>query len=369
MKILHVVKKYPEALGGDAIVVSNLRTQQKIAGHDTVIVTSNCDEIADGPHIYKFGLKDTAANLDAITPRRIISLVILFFKMFVFLAKERPDVIHTHSVDMAFFVSFAARLYHIPIVHTFHIVTFYDKDQPALRRNTELWLAKNAKARKITAPNVYDVKKLQSAGFWRTALLPNGVDIKFWGAKTAAKKNPPFTFLAIGRLEQQKGYDFLIKAAAQFAKTSKASFIVKIVGEGSQKTTLKTLINQLGAQDIVSLVGRKTPEEIRNLFGEADAAVFPSLYETTPVTMLEAWAASVPVIVTSVGILRDAPVDFGAAYIVKPKDEISLMRAMRRCMNDHDMRLQIATKGRAEAERYDWPLVAETAEQIYLGAL
>ncbi|HVQ44325.1 MAG TPA: glycosyltransferase family 4 protein [Candidatus Saccharimonadia bacterium] len=180
MNILHVCKKYPDALGGDAVVVSNLRRQQQAAGHDVAVVTSNCNEILKGRHIYKIGMKDTPASLDSITPKRLVSLVILSLGMFGILRRERPDVIHTHSIDMAFFVSFAARLYGIPMVHTFHIVTFYDATQSALRRKSELWLARAAHLRSATAPNSYDVAKLQAAGLVQTVLLPNGVDLAFW---------------------------------------------------------------------------------------------------------------------------------------------------------------------------------------------
>jgi hypothetical protein len=45
MKILHVCKKYLDALGGDAVVVSNLEREQKKTGHKVVILTSNCDDI------------------------------------------------------------------------------------------------------------------------------------------------------------------------------------------------------------------------------------------------------------------------------------------------------------------------------------
>ena len=79
MKIMHVLKKYPRALGGDAVVVANLQKQQEAAGHQTAIVTSNCDEIINGKHIYKCGLKDTPTGLDKITPKRLLSLISLFF--------------------------------------------------------------------------------------------------------------------------------------------------------------------------------------------------------------------------------------------------------------------------------------------------
>jgi len=368
VKILHVSKKYPSALGGDAVVVANLQKQQEAADHQVVIVTSNCDEISDGPGIYKVGLKDTPAALDAITIKRIISLIILFFRMFVILRKERPDVIHTHSVDMAFFVSFAARFYGIPIVHTFHIVTFYDMTQSALRRKSELWLAKKATPRFVTAPNSYDLHKLRTAGLAQAVLLPNGVDLEFWKLPNVTPKDEVFTFLAIGRLEHQKGYDYLIKAAMQLTQKTHTAFRVVIVGEGSQKKALYALAHSLKVEGIVQFVGRKSPQQTRDLLGQAGAIVCPSLYETTPLTLLEAWSGTVPVIITPVGILRDAPTDFDGAFLVQPKDVHSLMEAMAKCMSDDVSRQNAIAKGYEEAKKYAWPLVSKRAEIFYRAA-
>jgi glycosyltransferase involved in cell wall biosynthesis len=370
MKVMHISKKYPQALGGDAVVVSNLCKQQQKAGHETVVVTSNCDEIVTAPQVYKFGLRDTPAQLDSITPKRILSLLMLFFQIYPILHRERPDVIHTHSVDIAFIVSAAAHLCHIPMIHTFHIVTFYDAAQSAFRRKIELWLAKRAKPQIATAPNAYDVEKLQNAGLSQAILLPNGVDLHFWRtdtglADTISEEDGDFTFLAVGRLERQKGFEHLIRASSLLAHTLPAAFRVVIVGEGSEKAKLCELIRSQHVEDIVTLVGRKSPEKVRALFSETDAAVFPSLYETTPVTVLEAWAAGVPVIVSSVGILRDAPVDFSAAYVVQPADEDELADAMSNCITNAEARETVAAKGYAEVSQYDWPRVAQAAETIY----
>jgi glycosyltransferase involved in cell wall biosynthesis len=365
MKILHVTKKYPDALGGDAVVVAHLQKQQQAAGHDVIIVTSNSDEIKNGEHIYKFGLKDTPSNLDSITARRVISLVMLFFRMFSVLYKERPEVIHTHSVDMAFFVSFAARWYHIPMIHTFHIVTFYDKAQSALRRKSELWLAKKARLRRVTAPNTHDVKKLQAAGLRQAALLPNGVDLPFWEPHGYTEKNKKMTFAAIGRLEAQKGYEYLIKAAAFLATTYPLQVI--IVGEGSQKATLQKLIQTLHIEDVVTLAGRKDPEEIRSLLAEVHGVVLSSLYETTPLTLLEAWAAEMPTISTPVGILHDAPAGSTASLVVPKRNAHALAQAMRQYAENEPLREEMALAGRREAEKYAWPTVAQTLDTMYRG--
>lgn len=367
MKILHITKKYPRALGGDAVVVANLQKQQQAAGHTVVIVTSACDDIKNGKHIYKCGLKDTAAGLDAITIKRIISLVILLFRAFTILRKEQPDIIHTHSVDMAFFVSFAARWYQIPLIHTFHIVTFYDRAQSRLRRKSELWLAKNAKPRNVTAPNTYDVEKLVAAGLKQTVLLPNGIDIAQWEPYGYTEKNNIPTFVSVGRLEHQKGYEYLIKAAALVANSQSLQII--IVGEGSQKEALQQLAKRLRIEDSVIFAGGKSPREIRTLLAEAHVAVFPSLYETTPLTLLEAWASGVSVIASPVGILRDLPFSFDAACIVPSKDEHALAAAMQRDISNTFQREARAAAGRKEVEKYAWTHIAPILETLYKGAL
>jgi glycosyltransferase involved in cell wall biosynthesis len=366
MKILHVTKKYPDALGGDAVVVANLQKQQIKAGHTVAIVTSNCAEIKQGEHIYKCGLRDTPAMLDAITAKRIISLCMLFFRMFAILKKERPDIIHTHSIDMAFVVSFAARWNNIPLIHTFHIVTFYDRTQSVLRRKSEMWLAKKAKLHRITAPNKYDVKKLHAAGLKQTALLSNGIDLDIWKPYGHIKKNKRITFIAVGRLENQKGYKYLIRAAASLDNSMPVNIV--IVGEGSQKQALYELAQSLKVDKNVTFAGQKKSEEVRVLLAKSHVAVFPSLYETTPLTLLEAWAAGVPAIATPVGILRGIKPNFKAVHIVPKKDDQALAAAMRRYASSQSLREMAALAGQKEVKKYTWPRIAGALEAVYRSA-
>jgi glycosyltransferase involved in cell wall biosynthesis len=368
MKIMHVTKKYPPALGGDAVVVKNLQEQQQAAGHDVVIVTSRCPGIKNDANIYKVGLTDTPQNLDAITIKRLVSLVILAVQMFFIIRKERPALIHTHSIDMAFFVSFAARLFKVPLVHTFHIVTFYDTAQSPLRRKTELWLAKKAGLRAVTAPNNYDVNQLRRGGLSQAALLPNGVDMTFWQAAPSRPKNHTFTFVAVGRLEEQKGYDALITAVAILSKQTARPFKVIIIGEGSLQAHLQQRINNEGLGHIIHLAGSKTPREVHQQFTHADAAICTSLYETTPLTLLEAWATHLPVVTTPVGIIRDATTDFNAAFITHAK-VATLAETMQSCITNETKRLDVAKNGYAEATKYTWPAITKTADAIYRSVL
>jgi len=365
MKILHICKKYPNALGGDAVVVANLQKRQEAAGHQVAILTSNCQEIISGPHIYTFGLPDTPQNLDRITARRLFSLLGLFFTSFAVLGKERPDVVHVHSVDMAFFASFAARWFRIPMIHTFHIVTFYDPTQPALRRKAELLLAKAAGLRLVTAPNAHDVAALQQAGLSQAVLLPNGVDLEFWQRDPVAKKNDVFTFLSFGRLEEQKGYAYLIRAVALLKRRAAGPFRVIIAGDGNQKQQLQEQARAYRVQHLVRFVGHKTPRQMQTLLSQADVVILASLYETTPLTLLEAWAIGAPVIATSVGILRTMRKNSRPAYLVQPGNEQALQIAMQHCMNYPELQQELAAAGHQEVKKYAWAAIAKQAESLY----
>lgn len=364
MKILHITKKYTKALGGDAVVVSNLEKLQLALGREVVVLTSNCDEIISDERHYKFGLLDTSAALDDISLRRLVSLGALFFKTFSVIRKERPDVVHTHSIDMAFIASFAARWFKIPIVHTFHILTFPDPHQNTLRRNSELFLLKGAGPRLVTSPNEADVIHLKRAGVENARFLMNGVDLDFW--RKAKRPHDTFTFITVGRLESQKGIEYLIRAVVDLKKAEEP-FKLIIVGEGSLKEELTALANELDVYKNVEFVGRKTPEEVRDLYALCDAAVIPSLWECAPLTVFEAWAMELPLVVTKVGMFANER-DSICAMLVDAGDSNALAEAMAELLADAEKRSDLIKAGCKVVQQHTWAAIADIADEMYTEA-
>jgi glycosyltransferase involved in cell wall biosynthesis len=365
MKILHITKKYKNALGGDAVVVSNLEKQQLARGHEVFVLTSNCDEIIDDEQHYKFGLPATAAALDEISLSRLASLGALFFKTFGVIRKERPDVIHTHSIDMAFITSIPARLFKVSVVHTFHILTFPDSRQDALRRKSELFLTKGARPRIITSPNQVDVDHLKRAGVKDARFMMNGVDLAFW--RKEKQPHNVFTFITAARLERQKGIEYLIRAAAEL-KGSRKPFKLVIVGEGSLKEELKALAKELAVDEMVEFAGRKSPEELRDLYTLSDSVVIPSLWEAAPLTVFEAWAMELPLIITKIGTFANETDDRTYAKVVDVGDSNALAEAMEELMTDGEKRAAMIAAGHEVVQEYNWPAVADIANDLYVEA-
>lgn len=365
MKILHITKKYVNALGGDAVVVANLEKQQLAQGHEVVAISSNCDEIIADERHYKFGLLDTSAALDSITLRRLASLSALFFKTFSVMRKERPDVVHTHSIDMAFVASFAARWFKVPIVHTFHILSFPDPRHDPLRRKSELFFLRGARARVVTSPNETDVNHLTRSGVKSARLLANGIDLAFWGKEK--RQHDVFTFITVARLEEQKGIGYLIGALPELKK-AKLPFKLIVVGEGSLEEELKALAKELDVHELAEFVGRKTPEEIRDLYAMSDAVVISSLWESGPLTALEAWAMELPLVITRVGMFAGKPDDCTDVKLVEAGDSTALAEAMQELLTDAKKRDELVKEGRAAVQKYTWAAMANIASDLYAEA-
>lgn len=138
MIILHVTKKYPKAIGGDATCVFNLEKEQEKRGHKVFILAANCRDIVNKSNLYKFGLGDISSNWDKVTCNRIFSLL-LFGKSLFVLSKTKPDIIHTHSADLGFIISIWAKLKGIPVINTCHGVTFPFKFLSKTKRYAELF--------------------------------------------------------------------------------------------------------------------------------------------------------------------------------------------------------------------------------------
>lgn len=104
---------------------------------------------------------------------------------------------------------------------------------------------------------------------------------------------PSNSIISVGRLEQQKNFDLLIKAFAQF-NISHPESILRIYGSGSLKNDLEALIERLGLSDKVFLCGNDLNWIMKNL----DCALFvnSSLYEGMPNSLLEALANNLPCI-------------------------------------------------------------------------
>jgi glycosyltransferase involved in cell wall biosynthesis len=166
------------------------------------------------------------------------------------------------------------------------------------------------------------------------------------------------TVLAVARLVEKKGLEYLIEAAGMLS--AEGSFErVAIVGEGALRADLEWRIEST-ANGVVELLGARTPDEVRALIERADLLAMPCIVardgdrDTMPVVVKEALAMEVPVVATAEVGLPEVVQD-GWGRLVPPCDSAALAEAIREL-------LQLPRERRAEMGRAGREFVLECCD-------
>lgn len=186
----------------------------------------------------------------------------------------------------------------------------------------------------------------------RVLLIPNGIDTRRFGAPApiAASRSRPagrgFRIGTIGRLEEQKGIDVLLDAFADIAREEPGAELV-VAGDGSLRTDLERRASGLGLAGSVRFAG--TIDDVAPLLASLDLFVLASRWEGLPLTLLEAMAAGVPIVATSVDGSAEAVRSGVDGLLVPPDDPGALARAILASLHDRAAAIERARAARGRA--------------------
>ena len=167
---------------------------------------------------------------------------------------------------------------------------------------------------------------------------------------------------SIGRLSEQKGHRYLLDAAARvLARRKDARFL--IVGDGDQMEPLRRQAHALGIASSVVFAGHRT--DVRALLGALDVFCISSTYEGTPLALFEAMAAGKAIVSTAVDGCREVLEDGGTGLLVPPRDPDALSVALRRCLDDAELRASLARRARESSARYDIDACVAQMQDLY----
>ncbi|MEM6938801.1 MAG: glycosyltransferase family 1 protein [Pseudomonadota bacterium] len=153
-------------------------------------------------------------------------------------------------------------------------------------------------------------------------------------------------FLALGSMAPHKNIPRIIEAAR--ARQDQTLPLI-LAGGGSNRVFSA---DQGSSQSGVQAIGRVTDPELRALYENAVALVFPSLTEGFGLPPLEAMLCGCPVIASSGGALPETCGD--AALFVDPADRSGWTKALEHLASDMALRKDMSAKGRAHAAAYTW---------------
>jgi glycosyltransferase involved in cell wall biosynthesis len=154
----------------------------------------------------------------------------------------------------------------------------------------------------------------------------------------------PNLVLFLGRLEPSKGLFDLIEAVAALRPAVPDVRLV-CAGEGDRDAALRHA-ERFGIADAVRCTAWVGPSGKRALLETAAVFALPSYEETTPLSLLEAMAAGVPVLATPVGGGAELVVDGVSGFLVAPGDTTTLQRLLHKLLLERELAARVGAAGR-----------------------
>ncbi len=341
---MHVVA--PSAVGGLERVLQTLAVAQQLGGDD-VHVAAVLDAADDGA-----GFIDPLER-EAIRVHRIVPGQRHYLREQRDIAglcrSVRPDVVHTHGSRADVVDAAAARRAGCVTIATVHGFL-----GGSVRNRCYEWLQCRSlrRASAVAAVAAPIVERLVTTGVERNRvrLLRNA-----WHASAepfdrhAARSslgitNDAFRIGWIGRVSREKGLDNLVRALPPLADLRVE---VSVVGDGPEKGAVQREAEALGVAD--QLAWHDVVPGADRVFAAFDVIVLSSRSEGTPIVLLEAMAAGVPVVASAVGGVPDV-VSNGEAHLVRAGDARELAQAIR---DVHDRPAAATARAIAARRRLD----------------
>ncbi len=222
------------------------------------------------------------------------------------------------------------------------------------------WLAF---ADEIVVPSQYLAAVFARYGY-RTRVIPNAADLSGY---TYRERHPlGRNLLSARNLEFHYRVDVIIRAFALIWDAYPDAMLT-VVGAGSQEAALKTLAAELGLHHI-RFMGRVEPAEMPRLYDKADIFVNASVVDNQPVSILEAFAAGLPVVTTPTGDIPAMVRDAETGVLVREADPAALAEAITALMENEQTAIGLARRARLELARYEWRTVTQAWRDVYAGA-
>jgi len=283
------------------------------------------------------------------------------------------DVIHTHTPIASALVRVACRRNKdIKVIYTAHGFHFY-KGASWLNwlfyYPVEKWLSRYTDVLITINKEDYErAKRSFKAG--RIEYVPGvGVDVEKYGSVVVDRKakrkelglaEDDFVLVSTGELNDNKNHKTVIQAVHRL---NNPSVKYLICGEGPLKNELLNLVQELGLEHQVMLLGYRT--DIIEINHIADVFVFPSFREGLSVALMEAMACGLPVVCSDIRGNRDLIEDGKGGFLVEPKDVAGFAQSIKSLSENSALSKRMGQHNVVRVRDFDTSIVLRHMKDIY----
>jgi len=291
------------------------------------------------------------------------TIVTEFYYLATLLARVRHyDVIHIFSASYSSFVLaptpaiFIAKLYGKRTVLNYRSGHLEDH----LRRWRRTAPATMRQVDEIITPSGYLVDVYAKFGLRARAIF-NIIELEQFHFRERGRLRP--VFLSNRNFEWLYNVSCVLRAFA-LIQQQHADARLTVAGYGPQRAELERLAGELNLRH-VEFVGRVPPEQMFGLLDAADIYLNAPDVDNMPNSVLEAFAAGLPVVTTDAGGIPYIVTDGATALMVRCNDAEALARAALRLLDDEQLATEIARRAHAECTKYSWANVRGDWLKLY----
>jgi glycosyltransferase involved in cell wall biosynthesis len=337
-RVLHL-QKVAGISGSEAHLLS-LLPRLRDRGWDVRMLMLHENE--SGAWDFARALKARGVPIDAIRVRADVD-PIAFFQLTGYLARTRPDILHTHLVHADAYGLLAGTFARVPVristkhgFNEFREAPYFGLADRAVASLAHVHIAIS----RGLARYLEDVEGFRRADFEivHYGIEPDGEPKPYDGDRPR--------LLCVGRLIPIKGHLVLLRAFAE-ARKEVPELELHIAGRGPLEPALKALCRELEIVDAVRFLGYVAP--VQRAIEQASVIVVPSMGEGFGMVALEAMERARPVIAASIGGLGELVEDGVTGLLVPPGEAERLRDAIVRLAQDPERCRQMGEAGRRRA--------------------
>ena len=247
----------------------------------------------------------------------------------------KPDIIHAHLDIPNVYGLLAGYVTGAKVILHFHGFGILYKELAGFSKLDKLiwWMLSRSYRYCDCAFSICDFQLpyLKRAGIAKQKIrkIKNGITIEQKNGLPMAldelKHDNAYCFVNVARFHKQKNHEILIMAFSDVVKHYPNAYLV-LAGDGPLYSKIEKRVNELGLQDKVSLLGMR--RDIPNILASCNCFVQASGWELSPITLLEAMLAKMPVIATNVGGVSEIVTDQESGLLIDTNNITSLTEAM-----------------------------------------
>lgn len=356
-------------------------------GHEVYVVTANLEtfkyEYDEKEHVLKMpgiptGIYDS--RLTGIYPIQAVKKI----------KSWNLDVIHSQTeFAVGTFARILGKQLDIPVVHTYHTMYedyvhyithgHFDKSSKKLLEHLTLFYCdKTITELIVPTKKAYDLFKEKYSVKRNIYIIPTGIEVERFYRENIDRRNvvalrkkynlskKDFTYLFVGRLAEEKNVEFLLNITKDLVKKY-PNMKLLIIGDGPDKGKYEAISKKNHTEENIIFTGKVEWNLIPSYYQLADAFITASTTETQGLTVIEAMAATLPVICIDDESFKIAVIDgYNGLFFHNEKEA---KEAIIKLYENQEMRKQIAEQARMNADRYSSKYFASSVLEVYKKAI